>query len=1264
MKRLAIVLLCLVLVVGIVAGCSPKTPHKCESVCPVCGGCMDADCTEEACSDKCPGHPTEDKYEIVTSGSSNKTLDLGQSEKLTYTITKNGTAITDAVAEVTVTGDAVTFDKSTQKVTAVKEGSASVVLSYEGAESKTINYTVVNYFFSREIYRGSFDLSTEAQGTVTISGGQATLVAKQADTKYIFKATITVPETASISTTQSFGVGSFLNNGDNALWFGLRNSDGLNDGVFSVARLDFLSGWGSAGSSEEIVRGYKNSNTGNTITFEIIRNGNDYYYDINGMYGKYTSTEDSATYPGIYSQEIALTVSNFSVSYDQAEVDNAIDGYADKGIGSVRINEVDKNRLVKGASYQFTATTFPVSGGKVVWSIDTSAMTDGQQDTSVDGNGLLTISENAAGTLTLICSDETNTKKDTLTITILQENEVYVGDLFTATGGVQLDEESQSYTFPYDFRNVDGVSNEQGYSEVLYNIISNKNYSGAFSIEFTVSEYFTTEQFPKLQIALGSYANNFYVAYKPDGTCRIESYGRAVTANGTYYEGWWNSEAFQSFDPSGSNTFKISIATNGVYTVTVNGQPLTFSMDGVQGTLVRDYQSLTTELPVKIATKGVSAVVSAITITEGQPADNADWWKYNENVEIDGQTLVFDMPAFGWNNRDQWASRVLYTQQLPGDFTIEYDVMFSNAMDDAKFVMRIGNWEYHINNKISANGTINAFIYKNAWGGPEVDVTNKQISEMLKAHVRLERTGDSIRLIVNGIVVGEYSGADTSTVLEFYAFNGNEQLANSTVTMSDFTLGEYSQFAIYDIIVDNNDVSITEGKTMTILPTATLNGQPYEDALFTFVLKEGEGMVTLSDDGTVTAVAEGGALVVVNLVDSEGNVLKSIEVRFTVYSRPTENDILSVNGGAILNDDGSVTFPTENIDTDGVGDEQNYSNQTYSANLKQVVKGDFTIEFTVSGYSENADYPKLMISLGGSHNQFYVVYNNIGEENAVYRIETFTNTINASGSYWEAGSWCNSADFRTVEGLQDFDPQQPHTFRIAVEGGLYRVYVDDVEITSTFNVDGTLHNIQRNRNDYYSEQPVRISTKGVACTVSDISITSGSVRNFWYIADGDITDVTETSFTITANNMGWGGENPSGNQIVYGTGIAANATVEFDIQFSRNMTDGKFIIRIGGKAVMLCSKTDGFYLNLNDMGSDWGESKFPIGATLTHVKIERVDGDIKIYVNGSETAILDTTVNTEYTGDAGTASDLSFYVFNEKAEDGDITVTVSNLTVA
>lgn len=34
----------------------PETPHECESVCPLCGKCTDADCTESACAEKCQGH--------------------------------------------------------------------------------------------------------------------------------------------------------------------------------------------------------------------------------------------------------------------------------------------------------------------------------------------------------------------------------------------------------------------------------------------------------------------------------------------------------------------------------------------------------------------------------------------------------------------------------------------------------------------------------------------------------------------------------------------------------------------------------------------------------------------------------------------------------------------------------------------------------------------------------------------------------------------------------------------------------------------------------------------------------------------------------------------------------------------------------------------------------------------------------------------------------------------------------------------------------
>ena len=37
-------------------GGSDKPLHNCESVCPQCGGCLDASCTESACTSKCAGH--------------------------------------------------------------------------------------------------------------------------------------------------------------------------------------------------------------------------------------------------------------------------------------------------------------------------------------------------------------------------------------------------------------------------------------------------------------------------------------------------------------------------------------------------------------------------------------------------------------------------------------------------------------------------------------------------------------------------------------------------------------------------------------------------------------------------------------------------------------------------------------------------------------------------------------------------------------------------------------------------------------------------------------------------------------------------------------------------------------------------------------------------------------------------------------------------------------------------------------------------------
>ncbi len=48
----------------------PPVPHKCESICPECGMCLDSECTETACIRKCSGHGPSgeswDDYNIIT----------------------------------------------------------------------------------------------------------------------------------------------------------------------------------------------------------------------------------------------------------------------------------------------------------------------------------------------------------------------------------------------------------------------------------------------------------------------------------------------------------------------------------------------------------------------------------------------------------------------------------------------------------------------------------------------------------------------------------------------------------------------------------------------------------------------------------------------------------------------------------------------------------------------------------------------------------------------------------------------------------------------------------------------------------------------------------------------------------------------------------------------------------------------------------------------------------------------------------------------
>lgn len=1195
--------------------------------------------------------PVEDSYKISLTSASNLTLEVGNSGDVSFDLYKNNEKDNSLAFEYEVSSDVISFDVTTKKVQALKKGKATLSLwikDHKDSGVVTVNVNVVEYFFSRDIQRGEINLSKEEQGNVTILGGQATLVAKKADVNFIFKATITLPDSVSIGNNQSFGVGSFLNNGDNALWFGAQNIDGNNDGIYANYIRNFYNGWGSA-TTDQIQTGYEAMNVGNVLKFEIVRKGSEYAYSINGYHGKYTDTtaNELPSYPGIYSQEIAFNVSEYSVDYNVDNVKNAYDGYASKTIGSISINEKDKTRLLRGYSYNYTAKAYPdysAATAKVLFSLDKTNMTAGQDSTIITEDGRLTIGADASGKLKVIASNEDKSVKDELEVTILEVPDTKENDLLKATGGVDLTSDG-TLIFPEEMINVDGVGDEGNYKSTEYSAVLKNTYSKDLSVEFEVSDYKTEAEYPKLQVALGSGQNNFYVVYKKDGTCRIEAFAGGVFQNGTYSKGWFNSNSFENFDRNSAHKFKIQVLSNGTYEVYQDGNKLSFSMDGNSATLRRDFETYAADSNIKFATKGVSAKVSNIVVNNGTTEELPKYWSYNNNASYNDRSDSYQLrfTDLGWNNKDRYASRILLTEKLKANFALDYDLEFSDAASDTKLVLKIGNYEYQVNNKlVSDNPRIDGYLFAGGWNGRDVNVTNK--NNLLLNHVRFERNEGKVRFIVNDTLVGEseYSEGD---YIEFYAFNQDSAYANQTATIKNLKVSDYSKMDLYDFAINGvTKRELSEGKSDVVEITTKKNGVDVENPTLKYEVSDKTILSYDKTTNSVIALKKGAAELVVTWVEAN----KSIKISYEVTERPTESSLLKVNGGVLLDGENNLIFTEENNGVNGVGDESKYEDNNYSANFKEKVKGDFEVEFKVSDYKvkEGVQYPKLMLSLGGTHNQFYIAYKPNGE----YRVETFTNFINSTedNSYSNGGAWVNSENFK------DFDVNAEHTYKISVVDGVYHLYMDGKELN--MNLDGTPKLIARSYEDYVSETPIRISTNGVSCKVKDIKLTkTGNIKNFYSYNKTNVTDITENGFKLRACNSGWDNKDRYINRVMLTKSVEENVTMSFNLKASAALIDGKFMIDLGGNTVMVNYKTDKISANVNGVGNDWQDVRAE-GATYQDlkVKIVRNNGKIIVYINDVELRNFD---------GAQTGGLVAFSIFNADAAFKDAVIELSNLVI-
>ena len=88
-RLLALIALVLVMTLMFVMTSCKKDEHECQNVCEECGKCTNADCTEDACAEKCPGHkPAEEKTTpVITVEPSELEIYAGEEVELMFGVT-------------------------------------------------------------------------------------------------------------------------------------------------------------------------------------------------------------------------------------------------------------------------------------------------------------------------------------------------------------------------------------------------------------------------------------------------------------------------------------------------------------------------------------------------------------------------------------------------------------------------------------------------------------------------------------------------------------------------------------------------------------------------------------------------------------------------------------------------------------------------------------------------------------------------------------------------------------------------------------------------------------------------------------------------------------------------------------------------------------------------------------------------------------------------------------------------------------------------
>ena len=780
-----------------------------------------------------PDNPSKE-YRIVLDGEATRSLTAGDTDVINWTVMYGDDAVTDQEVEIALSSDTVV------EKTAGTATSATIKALAPGRVRVTIklkdkNVTVsVTYTVSKPSFWGATTGTFAAGETdATATGGQSTALTRVKGSVWMFSAKLNITDYTS---TETVAVGSFVDAGNSALWFGLQNNDGKADGRFSVYIRNFLKGWGQA-TTDQTVTGYSRYTGTTEIPVVLIRNGTSYYYSIAGMFGSYVDNTDTSieTYAGVQTQNQAVTVTDFSMETDADLVQAAISVVCPEDkVGAVSIT-VPSNmsaQIVSGSEgARFTLTADCYANGEkladktVTWSIDTNALIAGSA--TID-NGLLRVAGETEGVLTITATYED--VSDVISVKVINKELVDENELFTMKGGVRKIGDD-GIEFPEEYVGSANIpnTNEGRYTEdYTYRAMFKNKLVGNFSIEFTVSDYKTSSQFPKLMFSFGADTNNIYLVYGEH--TRFEAFANKNNA-GILQGNWYQGEGMEGMiDRTGAVRYRIAVE-GGVYKVYAylnnTWTAIKITQDGANVPMIRKYEDFTKELPLLITAKELSCKISDVIVTNGSASDNYRYASdgfvsYNDMYEFsdDGKGFTVGFASDGWNGK--WGSTsAIRTTAVPDSYKLTYKIKFSKAMDDAKFVAIIGNVSFMINNKLNSNVIEAARVKLNADGNEDwgSQVTKTVATANEDVTVVITRTSEGVlTFYVNDQPIVTEASAAYGT-MKIYTFNAAaDQIANNgyEVIVSDFNLGDYEAYSTWKAFSENLTVKVNKEKTLAI----------------------------------------------------------------------------------------------------------------------------------------------------------------------------------------------------------------------------------------------------------------------------------------------------------------------------------------------------------------------------------------------------------------------------------------------------------------